>query len=117
MYARVVGSCRIKIEDFSLFIIRNHLSLHLLLSVHSSSQVKPTLVLFPLLSHRSLTLEPPTYIVACSGVVTPFDLHCRLGHPSLPLLKSLYSQFSRLSSLNFDSCQYAKFHRVHLSPF
>ena len=28
--------------------------------------------------------------VACSGVVTPFELHCRLGHPSLSLLKKLY---------------------------
>ena len=31
---------------------------------------------------------------ACSGVVTPFELHCRLGHHSLPLLKKLYPQFS-----------------------
>ena len=54
--------------------------------------------------------------VACSGVVTPFDLHCRLGHPSLPLLKNLYSQFSSLSSLNCESCQYAELHRVHLCP-
>ena len=51
--------------------------------------------------------------VACSGVVTPFDLHC---HPSLPLLKKLYPQFSSLSSLNCESCQYAKLHRVHWSP-
>ena len=28
--------------------------------------------------------------VACSGVVTPFELHCRLGHPTLSLLKKLY---------------------------
>ena len=28
--------------------------------------------------------------VACSGVVTPFELHYRLGHPSLSLLKKLY---------------------------
>ena len=27
--------------------------------------------------------------VACSGVTTPFETHCRLGHPSLPLLKKL----------------------------
>ena len=53
----------------------------------------------------------------CSGVVTPFELHCRLGHPSLPLLKKLYPQFSSLSSLNCESCQYAKLHQVHLSPF
>ena len=52
--------------------------------------------------------------VSCSGVVTPFDLHCRLGHPSLSLLKKLYPQFSSLSSLNYESCQYAKLRRVHL---
>ena len=54
--------------------------------------------------------------VACSGVVTPFKLHCRLGHPFLPLLKKLYLQFSSLSSLNCESCQYAKLHQVRLSP-
>ena len=54
--------------------------------------------------------------VACSEFVTPFDLHCRLGHPSLPLLKKLYPQFSSLSSLNCESCQYVKLHQVHLSP-
>ena len=27
--------------------------------------------------------------IACSGVTTPFETHCRLGHPSLPLLKKL----------------------------
>ena len=42
MYIGVVGSCIIKIEDFSRFHIINHLSLHLLLSLHSSSQVKAT---------------------------------------------------------------------------
>ena len=54
--------------------------------------------------------------VACSGVVTPFELHCHLGHRILSLLKKLYSQFSSLSSLNCELCQYAKLHRVHLSP-
>ena len=54
--------------------------------------------------------------VACSGVVTPFELHCHLGHPSLSLLKKLYPQFSSLSSLNCELCQYAKLHCVHLSP-
>ena len=37
--------------------------------------------------------------VDCSGVTTPFETHCRLGHPSLPLLKKLCPQFSSLSSL------------------
>ena len=36
-----------------------------------------------------LETEVPKF-VACSGVVTLFDLHCLLGHPSLPLLKKLY---------------------------
>ena len=48
--------------------------------------------------------------VVCSGVVTPFDLHCCLSHPSLSLLKKLYPQFSSLSSLNYESVQYAKLH-------
>ena len=55
-------------------------------------------------------------LVACSGVVTQLELHCCLGHPSLSLLKKLYPQFSSLSSLNCESCQYARLHRVHLSP-
>ena len=38
--------------------------------------------------------------VACPRVVTPFELHCHIGHPSLSLLKKLYPQFSSLSSLN-----------------
>ena len=54
--------------------------------------------------------------VACFGVVTPFELHCCLGYPSLSLLKKLYPQFSSLSSLNCESCKYAKLNRVHLSP-
>ena len=54
--------------------------------------------------------------VVCSGVVTPFKLHCHLDHPSPSLLKKLYLQFSSLSSLNCELCQYAKLHRVHLSP-
>ena len=54
--------------------------------------------------------------VACPVVVTLFELHYRRGHPSLYLLKKLYPQFSSLSSLNCESCQYAKLHHVHLSP-
>ena len=39
-----------------------------------------------------LDTEVPKSVV-CSGVVTPFELDCRLGHHSLPLLKKLYPQF------------------------
>ena len=62
-----------------------------------------------------LDTEVPKF-VACSGVVTPFELHCRLGHPSLSLFNKLYPQFSSLSSLNCESCQYDELHCVHLSP-
>ena len=54
--------------------------------------------------------------ISCYGVLTPFELHCHLGYPYLSLLKKLYPQFSSLSSLNCESCQYDKLHRVHLSP-
>ena len=56
-----------------------------------------------------------TKSVTYSRVVTPFELHRRLGHPSLSLWKKLYPRFSSLSSLNCESCQYAKLHQVHLS--
>ena len=60
MYVEIVGSCRIKIKDFNMFITRNHLSLHLLLSLHSPSHVKSTHVFFHLPLYGSLTLEPLT---------------------------------------------------------
>ena len=62
-----------------------------------------------------LETEVPKSVV-CSRVITPFKLHCRLGHPSLSLLKKLYPLFSSLSSLNCESCQYAKLHHLDLSP-
>ena len=46
----------------------------------------------------------------------PIQIHCHLGYSSLSLLKNLYPQFSSLSSLNCESCQYVKLHHVHLSP-
>ena len=39
------------------------------------------------LDHR--VLRP----ITCSGVITPFETHCRLGHPSLSLLKELSTIF------------------------
>ncbi|XP_062101169.1 protein disulfide isomerase-like 5-2 isoform X1 [Humulus lupulus] len=57
---------------------------------------------------------PPTSI-ACLSVASAFEAHCRLGHPSLPLLKSLCPQYSKVSSLDCESCQFAKYHRVSLS--
>ena len=54
--------------------------------------------------------------IACSGVTTPFETHCILGHPYLPLLKKLCPQFSSLSSLDCESCQFAKHHRLSSHP-
>ena len=54
--------------------------------------------------------------IACSGVTTPFETHCRLGHLLLPLLKKLCPQFSNLLSLDCESCQFAKHHRRSYSP-
>ena len=54
--------------------------------------------------------------IAYSGVTTPFETHCRLGHLSLPLLKKLCPQFSSLLSLDCESCQFAKHHRLSYSP-
>ena len=42
--------------------------------------------------------------IACSGIVNPLEVHCRLGHPSLSMLKKLFPQFSSLPSLNCESC-------------
>ena len=54
--------------------------------------------------------------IACSGVTTPFETHCRLGHLSLPLIKKLCPQFSSLLSLDCESGQFAKHHRLSYSP-
>ena len=53
--------------------------------------------------------------IACSGVTTPFETHCWLGHLSLPLLKKLCPQFLSLLSLDCESCQFAKHHRLSYS--
>ena len=54
--------------------------------------------------------------IACCGVTTPLETHCRLDHPSLPLLKKLCPQFSSQLSLDCESCQYAKLHHLSYSP-
>ena len=61
-----------------------------------------------------LDLELPKPI-ACFGIANPHEVNCHLGHPSLSLLKKLFPQFSSLFSLNCESCQYTKVHRMHLN--
>jgi len=55
-------------------------------------------------------------LVACSNTMTPLELHYRLGHPSLPILKKLFPHFQKLSHLNYESCQFAKHHRSSYVP-
>ena len=53
--------------------------------------------------------------IVCSGVTKPFETHCRLSHPSLPLLKKPCPQFLSQLSLDIGSCQFAKHHRLSYS--
>ncbi|KAL6328839.1 hypothetical protein AAG906_003856 [Vitis piasezkii] len=41
--------------------------------------------------------------VACVSTASPVEAHCRLGHPSLPVLKKLCPQFDTLPSLDLFS--------------
>ena len=54
--------------------------------------------------------------IACPSVLTPFEAHCWLGHPSLPFLKKLYPQFHNVSSLNCESSEFAKHYRLFFIP-
>ena len=74
MYAGIVKSCRIKIEDFNLFLIRNHLSLHLLLSLHSLSRVKPTCFLSSS-STWVIDSRATDHMTSNSSLVTAFQSH------------------------------------------
>uniref|UniRef100_A0A9I9CII3 GAG-pre-integrase domain-containing protein n=1 Tax=Cucumis melo TaxID=3656 RepID=A0A9I9CII3_CUCME len=40
--------------------------------------------------------------VVCLVVPSPFEVHCRLGHPSLFVLKKLYPEFRRLVHHEFQ---------------
>ena len=54
--------------------------------------------------------------VACVSTASPVEAHCRLGHPSLPVLKKLCPQFDNLPSLDCESCHFAKHYRSSLGP-
>ncbi|MCR2848207.1 GAG-pre-integrase domain-containing protein, partial [Weizmannia coagulans] len=65
--------------------------------------------------HYILDRNPPKP-AACIGKPTPLELHCRLGHPSISMLKKVYPQFSSLASLDCESCHLAKHHRLPSHP-
>ena len=98
---RTLKCCISLFPDFCLFqdLIKNHI-------IGRSRESKGLYILDPAVS------KP----IAYSRVTTPFETHCRLGHPSLPLLKKLCPQFSSQLSLHCASCQFAKHHRLSYSP-
>lgn len=48
--------------------------------------------------------------------ISSFQLHCRLGHPSLEVLKKMCLELSSVISLSCESCEFAKHHRVSYPP-
>jgi len=48
--------------------------------------------------------------------VSPIQLHCHLGHPSLGVLRKLCPSLASLSSLPCESCQFVKYHRIVYLP-
>ena len=72
-YARIVGGYRIKIEDLNLFIIKNHFSLHLLPSVASPSEVKPTFISSS--SKWVIVSRATDHMIGNSSLFTMFQSH------------------------------------------
>ncbi|XP_052173340.1 uncharacterized protein LOC127788771 isoform X5 [Diospyros lotus] len=62
-------------------------------------------------SHGLYYLSSPTSSVVCTTTTSPLQVHCRLGHPSLPNLKKMVPSHSRISSLECESCQLRKHSR------
>ncbi|XP_019188788.1 PREDICTED: uncharacterized protein LOC109183026 [Ipomoea nil] len=54
--------------------------------------------------------------VSLLSSTSPFQLHCRYGHPPLSILKKLYLNLESLSVLQCESCEFAKHWRVPYPP-
>ncbi|XP_059656290.1 uncharacterized protein LOC132303161 isoform X2 [Cornus florida] len=52
------------------------------------------------------------YHMALQSSLSPFQWHCRLGHPSLQVLQRQVFSLSHLKSLSCEVCQLSKHHRV-----
>ncbi|KAL3537868.1 hypothetical protein ACH5RR_001234 [Cinchona calisaya] len=66
-----------------------------------------------LLETPSMKVPKP---IACLNTLTPLEIHYRLRHPLLSILKKLFSNFQNLSYLNCKTCQFAKHHCVSYLP-
>ena len=64
------------------------------------------------------SLGASTFLIqSCQSILHVLGLLARTKFNLSPsLLKKLFPQFSSLSSLNCELCQYVKLHRMHLSP-
>ena len=61
-------------------------------------------------------LDVPVIPTSCSAVVSPLDIHYRLGHPSLTTLKSMVPTLQKIQSLECETCQLGKHHRDSFRP-
>ena len=128
MYVRIVRNCKIKIKDFSLFIIRNHLSLHLLPLLLSLSQVKPTHVFFHLPSTWVIDFGAIDHMTCNSSLFTTFQSHfspstvtlsdgstsCVLGLETIHLTPLITLTFvMSLPQFSFNLISVSKFTRTH----
>ncbi|XP_059625117.1 RNA polymerase sigma factor sigA isoform X1 [Cornus florida] len=52
------------------------------------------------------------YLVALQSSLSPFQWHCRLGHPSLQVLQRQVPSLSNLKFLSCEVCQLSKHHHV-----
>ena len=54
--------------------------------------------------------------MALQSTVSPYQLHCRLGHPSLPNLKKMVPSCGSVQSLQCEVCEFSKHRRVSFTP-
>ena len=56
--------------------------------------------------------------IACTSRValSLHQLHCHFGHPSHPTLKKLCPSLKSMSSIDYESCQLAKYCRTSYFP-
>ena len=66
--------------------------------------------------HRLYYLDVHVVPTSYYAVVSPLDIHCRLGHPSLATLKSMVPNLQKVQSLECETCHLGKHHRASSRP-
>jgi hypothetical protein len=57
-----------------------------------------------------------SFSIALQSSTSPYEHHCRLGHPSLQNLKRMVPSCSRVTELPCEVCEFSKHHRVSFPP-